>query len=462
MRLEISQTQKQIISPVIMQTLELLTIPTVELTEKLEQEAEANPVLELEYPQDKKETVPSQSEDILEADEVEHTKDNFTDSSDTGYDTPSQKKSEFRDYDKQDFIENLSVEEINIYDHLMEQIHFMTLDAVEQEIAEIIVTSLDDTGFLTIDPEKLIVPGKFTLEQFEKMRQTIIKLDPLGIASRDLTEFLTIQIEERHGKRSIEYRIITRHIDLLEKKLYSKIARKMNVQFEDVVRAVENIKKLNISPAVNFSREAVKYIVPDAKVEVQENKIQVILNDEYIPNIKFNKYYLDIYTQAKDRETRGFLKENIDRAKILVENLKSRKEIIFKVILKIVEKQKDFFLKGVQYQMPLKLKDIADELSIHESTVSRAIKEKYIQTDRGIICLKQFFSTQVGNDDVSSKSIKEILKKIVEAEDKNSPLSDDKIVRLLKNRGMNLSRRTVAKYRAELNIQPAFMRRNPL
>jgi RNA polymerase sigma-54 factor len=453
MRLEISQTQKQIISPVIMQTLELLQIPAIELTEKLEEEAEANPILELEYPQGKD----TDSAGVDE--EVENT---FQDSSDNGYDAPSPKKNDFRDYNNKSYIENMSVETVNIYDHLMEQVQFLIFTPLEIEIAEIIITSLDDRGFLSMPPEALLMPEKFTAEEFESVRQRLLRLDPLGIASKDLFEFLLIQIEDRYGKRSLEYRIMLRYVDLLEKKMYSKIAKKMNIRFDDVVNAVENIKKLNVSPALEFSRDTVRYVVPDARVEVKENKIQVVLNDEYIPNIKLNKYYLDIYTSAKDRTTKGFLKENIDRAKILIENLKSRKEIIFKVILKIVEKQRDFFLKGTQYQVPLKLKDIADELNIHESTVSRAIKEKYIQTDRGIICLKQFFSTQVGNDDVSSKSIKEILKRIVEAEDKNSPLSDDKIVRLLKNRGMNLSRRTVAKYRSELNIPAAFMRRNPL
>ncbi len=146
----------------------------------------------------------------------------------------------------------------------------------------------------------------------------------------------------------------------------------------------------------------------------------------------------------------------------MIENLKSRKEIIFKVILKIIEKQKDFFLKGYQYQIPLKLKDIADELNIHESTVSRVVRDKYIQTNKGIINLKSFFSTNIGNRDTSSKSVKETLKTFTDAEDKNNPLSDDKIVQIFKKKGIQISRRTVAKYRAELNIPPAFIRRNPI
>lgn len=454
MRLEISQQQKQTISPVIMQTLELLTIPTIELTERLEEEAEVNPIVELEYKKDASDTAASVDEEI---------ENKFQDSSDTGFDKPQKKDKVYSEYNNQAFIENIEDEEsANLYNYLSEQIDFLPFSPREKEIAGIIITSLDDRGFLTQNLEDLAAGSDYTLDELELVRQRILYLDPIGVASRDLVEFLKIQTVVKFGKDSIEYRIVDEGLEYVEKKLYTKLAKKLGVAYDHIEKAIENIKTLNVVPTNEFSRETVKYIVPDAKVEVQDDRIKVTLNDEYIPKVKLNQYYVELYKGSKDKPTKSYLKENIDRAKILIENLESRKEIIFKVVMTIIEKQKDFFIKGEQYQVPLKLKDIADELNIHESTVSRAIKEKYIQTDRGIVSLKSFFSTTVGSEDVSANSIKETLKMIVEAEDKNDPLSDDKIVRILTNKGISVSRRTVAKYRSELNIPPVFVRRNPL
>ncbi len=454
MRLEISQQQKQTISPVIMQTLELLTIPTIELTERLEEEAEINPLIELEYKKEASDNAQAVDEEI---------ENKFQDSSDTGFDRPQKKDKIYSDYNNQAYIENMSDEDnMNLYNYLMEQIDFLPFSPREREIAKIVITSLDDRGFLAQETESLISGSDITADEFELVRKRIQYLDPFGVASKDLVEFLKLQTMHKFGKDSIEYQIIDEYLEYVEKKLYTKLAKKLSVSFETIEKAIENIKSLNVVPTNEFSRDVVKYIVPDARVEVQGDKIKVTLNDEYIPKVRLNQYYLELYKDSKDKTTRSYLKDNIDRAKILIENLESRKEIIFKVIVTIIEKQKDFFIKGEQYQVPLKLKDIADELSIHESTVSRAIKEKYIQTDRGIVSLKNFFSTFVGSDDVSANSIKETLKIIVEAEDKNDPLSDDKIVRILKNKGISVSRRTVAKYRAELNIPPVFIRRNPL
>lgn len=453
MRLNISLQQKQTISPVIMQTLELLTIPTLELTERLEEEAQSNPLLELEYKRDAADAAVSPDEEI-------ETK--FQDSSDTGYDQPKKEQTTHRDYNSKNYIENFSDEGADIIDSVMEQLHFSHLNQEELGLARMLISSLDSRGFLTIPLEEVSGDAAVSTVQLEKVRQVILHLDPPGLAARDIREFLLVQIEIRYGRDSVEYRLIDQHLELLEKKHYSKIAKKMNITFEKIEQAVNNIRKLNTSPTTEYMLEPVRYIIPDARVEVSEGDLNLILNDEYIPNVKLNQYYIEMYSESRDKDTRSFLKENIEKARVLVENLRSRKEIIFKVILSIVNRQKDFFLKGRQFLLPLKLKDIADELSIHESTVSRAIREKYIQTDQGIISLKSFFSTNVGNEDTSSNSIKDSLRKVIDAEDKNDPLSDDKIVRIFKNKGVSLSRRTVAKYRSQLNIPPAFVRRNPL
>ncbi len=449
MKIEISQEQRQIISPALIQTLELVMLPALELKEKIEEEVKANPALQLEKKR------------------LEHTKSRL-------------KNKNSSNFDSQAFLENLSVYDFNLYKYMMDQVINLSFTGKEKIISEIILSSINENGFLQetdekghvhqLPPEKLIENSDITLNEFEEVRKRIQRLDPIGIASYNSYEYLVLQAEEKFGKESLEHFIIRDCKDFLEKKLFTKIGRELNISFDKVVKAIEQIGTLNLVPASNFSMGTPQYIIPDAFVLVNDNGIKLTLNDEYIPDVKLNRHCLDLYSSetfrgkktSLDKNDRQFLKENIEKAKILIENLKSRKEIIFKVILKIVEKQKDFFLKGYQYQIPLKLKDIADELNIHESTVSRVVRDKYIQTNKGIINLKSFFSTNIGNRDTSSKSVKEILKSFIEAEDKNNPLSDDKIVQILKKKGIQISRRTVAKYRAELNIPPAFMRRNPI
>ena len=448
MKIEMNQDQRQIISPALIQTLELVMLPTTELKEKLEEEAKENPAIQLEKRKNE-------------------------------YKKPitRMKKS---DFDNKSFMENLSVYDFSLYKYMMEQVNNTEFSDKEKKIAQIILSSTNDGGFLQspddkgvmqpIPTEKLIENSDITPKEFEDMRLRILKLEPIGIGSYNLQEYLAVQVEEKYGNKSLEYRVLTECQSYLEQKLFTKIAYEINVDFEDVEKAIDNISRLNIAPASQFYTGFPQYIVPDAYVTVDEHGIKITLNDEYIPDVKLNRHTMELYNSqvykgkktVLDKEGKQFLKENIERARILIENLKSRKEIIFKVILKIVEKQREYFLKGVQYQVPLKLKDIADELNIHESTVSRVVRDKYIQTGKGIINLKSFFSSNVGNESTSSKSIKESLRNFIDAEDKNNALSDDKIVQIFRKKGYVISRRTVAKYRAELNIPPAYMRRNPI
>jgi len=448
MRMEISQEQRQIISPVLIQTLELVMLPTTELKEKLEEEAKINPVIKLERKKP-----------------------------DLKWKTSRSRNSQF---DSQAFLENISVYDFSLYRYMMEQVRELDLTEKEIHIAQLILSSIQENGLLQkrdskgrfrpYTVEELIENTDITPEEFEKVRKIIQKLDPIGVASYDMREYLEIQAKEKFGEDSIEYKILHNHKDLLEKKLFSKLAKELGVSFEKVQGAIKNISRLNLVPAAHFSSDNPHYVIPDAFVNVDEKGIHLVLNDDYIPEVRLNKHYIDLYNNEEfkgkkfglKKDERSFLRENIERAKMLIENLRSRKEIIFKVILKIVEKQKDFFLKGIQYQVPLKLKDIADELNVHESTVSRVVRDKYIQTNKGLIPLKSFFSSNVGNQETSSRSVKEMLKSFIEAEDKDDPLSDDRIVQIFKKKGIDISRRTVAKYRAELNIPPAFMRRNPI
>lgn len=447
MRMEINQEQRQIISPVMIQTLGLVMMPGMELKEKLEEEAKVNPVIKLEKKK------PDYSR--------------------------SRVRSKSSGFDSQAYLENMSVYDSSLYKYMMEQVKELPLSEEEKHIAGVILSSVNDNGLLQkpdekgmmrpIPLEEFLDNGKIKAEDFEKVRRILMYSDPVGVAAFDSRECLEVQAKVKFGVKSLEYRILHEYAELLEKKLFTKLSKELGVSFDKIQETIENISTLNMVPAAGFSNGYSQYIVPDAYVSVDEKGIHLTLNDDYIPEIRLNKQYIDLYNSEEFKGKRislssgekSFLKENIESAKALIENLRSRKEIIFKVILKIMEKQKDYFLKGHQYQIPLKLKDIADELSIHESTVSRVVREKYIQTNKGMIPLKSFFSSNVGNLETSSKSVKEILKTFIDAEDKDDPLSDDRIVQILKKKGLQLSRRTVAKYRAEMNIPPAFMRRNP-
>jgi len=462
MKIGLSQQQHQTLSPMILQTMELLTLPSLDLIEKLEEEVEKNPILELEYHKEKEKraTDADQFEEEtvsdIESDSV------YQDSSDSGLEPRSKSQKSSSEFDQQGYVENFSGKQLDLYAHLMEQMHFQDFTLQEIEIASLIITSLDSQGFLSIPDSDLLDKSSFSPEELESVRQKILNLDPLGIASRNIKEFLLIQIEELYGQDSLEYSLINEFSDLLEKKQYSKIAKHLKLSYKKIEELVNKLRNLKIYPNTLFQKETTRYIIPDARVKIIDGKIQVILNDEYIPKIKLNQYYIELSQTSKDPNTQSYLKNNLSQAKMLIKNLNSRKEIIFKVILSIVEKQKDFFLKGERFQNPLKLSDISSEIEVHESTVSRAIKEKYIQTDKGILPLKYFFSSEVGNNNTSSNSIKEILKDIIDAEDKNNPLSDEKLSRIFQNRKIKVSRRTIAKYRGILNIPPVYIRKNPV
>lgn len=448
MKIEMNQEQRQIISPAMIQTFELVMLPGMDLKEKLEEEAKINPVIQLEKRK-------------------------------TDY-SKARSKNRSSSFDSQSFLENMSVYDFSLYKSMMEQVADLGLHEKQLRIAEIILSSVHENGFLqkpdekgvmqAVNPEVLLENTDFTVKEFEEVRKKILLLDPIGIGSYHIKEYLEIQALDRFGEKSLEYKILHSFVDLLEKKLHTKIAKELGVSQEAVKKAIMNITTLNIVPAAHFETGYSQYIVPDAFVNVTEEGIQLTLNDEYIPDVKLNRHCIDLFSKEEfrgrktnlDKNEKHFLKESIEKARILIENLKTRKEIIFKVILKIIEKQRNYFILGPEHQVPLKLKDIADDLNIHESTVSRVVRDKYIQTNKGMIHLKSFFSTNVGNQDRSSSSIKETLKNFIDIEDKDDPFSDDRLVQLFSKKNIQVSRRTVAKYRSELNIPPAFMRRNPI
>ncbi len=436
MKLSTSQVQKQLLLPQMIRTMELLEMGQLELKELIEQELLSNPVLEID-----KEKILRPRNRI--------------------------KRNRLSNVDFNSLIDNLIYSDWNLRNHLLEQIDFQSWSEEERKIAELIISSLNENGFLQkkdgkktlpIDPTELIMGMNVTLEEFERVREKIKHLDPMGIGCYTFYEFLLLQTENKFGKESVEYKLLKNYSELLEKRQYSKIASKLKIKEDELKVAIENISRLNLTPIERFSSH-IHYVIPDAFVKFTNEGIELKLAEGNIPEIKLKTEYLDLYSDISDKKEKKFLKDYIDRAKNLIENLQSRKEILYKVILKIVEKQQAFFMKGAMYLTPLKLKDIADELNIAESTVSRVIKNRYIQTNKGIFPLKYFLSGSSGGEDISKNSVKEIIRGLIENEDKSMPFTDEMIVDLLKRKGINLSRRTVAKYRSELSFPSAYMRK---
>ncbi len=437
MKLSTSQQQKQLPLVQMIKTMELLELNQIELKKMIEEEIINNPVIEVEKSKINKNKI---------------------------------SKSKSKNYDINLFIENLTYSDWNLRAHLFEQIEFQNWTEKEKDIAELIISSLNENGFLQrkidgkfiqIDPLELITGTNISLKEFESVREKIKLLNPEGLGCYNFYEFLLLQTELKFGKDSIEYKILSEYSDLIEKRQFQKIAQNLGKSIDKIKEAIENISKLNITPIERIDSN-INYVIPDAIVNVDNNDIEIKLAEDSLPELKLKQEYIEMYDNPEKKEDKKFLKDYIERANNLIENLNTRKEIIYKVILKIVEKQKNFFLNGPLNLVPLKLKDIADELNISESTVSRVVRERFIQTNRGIFPLKYFLSGSSGNEDTAKNSVKEMIKRLIENEDKNFPFSDDMIADLLKKKGVNISRRTVAKYRTELKIPSAFLRKNSL
>ncbi|MFN4216481.1 MAG: RNA polymerase factor sigma-54 [Brevinematales bacterium] len=429
MKQQLIQDQRQILTPLLVQQMEILTLPLPELREKLLEEAERNPLIRLEHP------LPSPEKRVVKRPRLSTAPD---------------------------FVFENQTEQQSLFDHVLEQIHFAGWNEREETIGILLLTSLDQHGFLRQDIGSLIEGTEYATEEVEQVRKKLMHLDPEGLGSAGVLEFLLFQSEEQFGKESLESKILKEAADLLEKKQYSQIAKRFRVSLEEVEEAVKNLSELKPTPVMGWGETAM-VVIPEAFVEVNGEDINIRLNEYYIPDVRLDQYYISLYEEGKlPKEDRKFLRSNLTRVKQLIENLESRKEIVYKVIYAIISHQKEFFTRGPQYQKPLRLRDIAEEVDIHESTVSRVVKDKYIQVGGKIIPLKQFFSSSVKTateQEVSSKGIQDMVASIIAGEDKKDPLSDDQIVSILQNKGIKVSRRTIAKYRGLLGIPPAHARR---
>ncbi len=442
---EVSLRQQLELTPQLIQALRLLQLTRLELEQELKTELEINPFLEEE--QSEQETLDTEAEENI-----------YNDRSAAGSGDRGIVKRE------EDPIENTAHREMGLHDYLLWQLGLSANTEQEIQIGEAIIGNINDEGYLSSPVEDIVSFTGSPAEDVERVLGKIQDFDPSGVGARSLKECLQIQIRHLGIDNPIINSILADHLNDLEKKDYSSIAKALGVQADLVSAAAEIIKHLNPKPGNMYSSGEENYIVPDVMVTKIGERLVVELIEEGVPRIKAADYYarklLD-QTGANDI-AKKFIREKLQGARWLIKAVEQRKNTIKKVVEAIVERQKSFFEYGEQYFEPMVLKDIATDIGVHETTVGRVTNGKYVQTQWGIYELKYFFSPSLKTDNgdlLSTKLVKQKIKELIEKESQSEPLSDTDIVRILKTQGINIARRTVAKYREIMNISPLHIRR---
>ncbi len=467
------------LAPHMIQSMEILQLPILALQERIEQELDSNPVLEME----------GETEDRgLPAEAGQRTEDGEQKTEDRGQRTEEYKSDtldeEFRDYIEQgtdgrrpepdepdpklSAMQNTAAPSQSLHDYLEDQWRMVEAEEPVKKAGSIIIDYIDDKGYLSVRLEQLHSKERtdFNIEDLQKALELIQQLDPPGIGARDARECLLIQIDQSGEDMSFERKLIADHMqDLLENRL-PEIAKKMNCSIEDINRAIGHLSKFDTSPGLQVGRNENHPVTADVIVEYSEETrdYNVRLADESLPRLRLNDYYVKMAGSEKTNDkAKQFLQNNIRSAKWIIDAIEQRKNTLLKVTRSIVNHQRDFFDKGQLYLRPLPMAKVAEDVGVHLATVSRAVAGKYVQCSWGILPLRKFFSGGIEDSQGNVKSweaVRAKLQEIIDAEDKSNPLNDDQIKEKLAEAGITgLARRTIAKYRGILKIPPARLRK---
>jgi len=455
----------QVLAPQLQQSLLILQAPLLELRNLVQQEMETNPVLE-ELPNepdtDERSDADTAADEKFkeEFDKLAKLDEEWRDymAQSTSYSGRSQEAEDKRQF----FFDSIATQE-TLQQHLMGQLNQNVLNASDRKTAELIIGNIDDNGFLQITPEEMALNTGLPQEDFENMLTLIQSFYPPGVGARDLRECLLIQLKREGRQASLEYKIISEHMQDLGKRRFPEIARRMGISVEQVQKCANNIARLDPRPGAIFAQAPQNYVLPDVTVEKVNGTYQVILNGEQIPHLRISNTYKDIMAQdGKGSEVKDYIRDKIRSGKFLIKSIHQRQQTISNIAHQIVTRQREFFDKGSSHLRPMTMVQIADAVGVHETTVSRAISGKYMATPQGVFDMKYFFTpgyqTSSG-ESMSNTSVKGAILDLVKNEGGDAPLSDKEIVEILSKRGIPIARRTVAKYRTELNILPSNMRR---
>ncbi len=461
-------------NPRLYQAMDLLYMPLLDLQQHLKTELEINPFLELS---DGDEPNPVEtSEEEAENSETESTdevdwEDIILDGFEVGGARPA--------YEEREFYRPVAVETRSLADHLRDQLQMLDLQDRQLVLADEFVGNIGDDGYLRATLEEILEGvnaqvGKgeadddstrpYSMEEVEEMLRVTQHLDPPGIAARDLRECLLLQLENEGEQGSLAYRLVDEAFDDLINHRWTELAKRYGLEPKEVQAAADELARLDPKPGLQFAQSGEEYVVPDLVVDKMDGEYRVFLNDGGMPRLRISKIYQEIAGDKKKfvGENREFITQKMNSATWLIQAIEQRRQTMLKVMHFIVDRQREFFEKGVEQLKPLTLREVAEVVEMHESTVSRVTSQKYVQTPRGVYPLKFFFSSSLGTttgEDASSRAVKAQIAKLVSDEDSAHPLTDAAVVEQLKQRGVRIARRTVAKYREQLGILPARMRK---
>jgi RNA polymerase sigma-54 factor len=486
-------SQSMVLAPQLQQSLALLQAPTLELKALVEQELQQNPVLEemdlgdteireksagdegdapimpdlAEPPDDLKFDSTTEKNAAEPVDDFQVEFDKLVQLDQEWRDHFSQTNASVRqtteDEEKRQFMFDSLTAETSLAQNLLDQAREVDLGAEDRAIAELIIGNVDDYGYLKATVEELAASTGLPAEKISSVLKVIQSFDPPGVGALDLRECLMLQLERAGKTDSLEYRIVRDYMDALGKRRIPEIARGTGCDIEDVQTALGRIGRLEPRPGRAFLPDTDQYILPEVFVQKVSDDFTVATNDEHIPHLRISNVYKDLMSAGENNaEVKNYIREKIRAGKFLIKSLHQRQQTILNIAKEIVKRQREFFEKGVAFLKPMTMAQVADVVGVHETTVSRAVSSKYMQTPQGVFEMKFFFTaglqTTTGNG-VSNTSVKDMIAEIFKAEDSAKPLSDQEVVKMLGEKGITIARRTVAKYRDELNILPSNLRK---
>ena len=479
------------VNPRLYQAMDLLYMPLLDLQQHLKQELLTNPFLELVEADDDEDDTSDSDEtpepenlsepEVLAENEPEKTGDDDVDWEAVlldGFETGGQRE----ESEQHEWFEPVTVETRHLSDHLTEQLALLELSPREAFLADEFVGNISDDGYLACSLDTIRDGVNELLQRESEARETdvhvapfsdgemlamlsiIQDLDPPGVGARDLRECLLLQLRVAGQASSLAHMLVEHAFDELTAHRWTELSKRFTVSALDVQAAADEIAKLLPKPGLRFSAGSDNYVIPDLVIDKLDGKYHIFLNDGNLPRLKLSRAYTEIARDKKqfDTESKDFIASKLNSANWMIQAIEQRRQTMLKVMHYIVDRQHDFFERGVQALHPLTLREVAEAVGMHESTVSRVTNEKFVQTPRGVLPLKYFFSSGLSTsdgDDVSARGIKDQIQKMVSAEDAKSPLTDQAIVDILLQTGVQIARRTVAKYRDQLGVLPARMRK---
>ena len=467
------------INPRLYQAMDLLYMPLLDLQQHLKQELMANPFLELLEPEEEEETPATLAEKKEASEPADKGETNWEDILLDGFDQGDWRQAPA---EEREFTEPVSVAAPDLAGHLRDQLQLLDLTDRQLLLAEEFLGNIGGDGYLSATLEEIVAAtnallgefaaeregappqAPFALAEAETLLAVMQDLDPPGVAARDLRECLMLQLKDKGETASLAYRLLDEAYDDLIAHRWSDLAKRLGLDTAEVQAAADEIAKLDPKPGLRFSSTEGDYIIPDLIVEKIDGKYRVFLNDTNLPRLRLSRAYQEVARDKKKfvGENREFITQRLNSAQWMIQAIEQRRQTMLKVMNFIVDRQHDFFEKGIEHLKPLTLREVAEVINMHESTVSRVTNEKYVQTPRGVLPLKFFFSSALSTttgEDASARAIKAQIQKLVDDETTQDPLTDQQIVQKLREKGVRIARRTVAKYRDQLGILSARMRK---